>query len=254
MSENLKPTPKDIHDELTAIAGEYDQEFRMHRQDAISIIRESKKYIGTIDNEHHGLSRNIYDSKKLTFDAEYILSGAERASKASSILFTLGLTSVKQLVQLPDALLSYTDDEQRAYYDAAAPGDLNEMHHLEYIVRNYGGGSDTSISRSIEYALCDGNTLLYTAQYPISKNKFERVVVAHEQRMLVVPPHIKEESNDDVYDQITYDAAFRSILEVSNNPSLDQAEYELDAALSIRSLLKILHSNAPLPEPNDRLY
>lgn len=250
MSENQPSTPQDIYNELTAFTFERDSDFRSRHKSVARITRTSEDHVNTIYSDDGTDSYEIYDTNKLELKAEYNLIGKERPKPDSRILFNLKLTTVTQIPVLPPALFSHFSDEQRQHYDTIEPGDLNETRYLEYIVKHT-LEEQLIIARHMEYELCDNDTPLYLVHDPVSKNSFERVAVAQEQRTIVVPPRITQEQNNDIGSQIECDALLRGMCETSGRPDLTKEEYEVDAIFSIRALLKILRSSASLPATDD---
>lgn len=255
MSDGLSPTPKNIYNELTTFIYERDQAFRTLKKDTARVLREEKEkviIISPLDDDYDDLSTS-YNSTKLDLAAAYHLPGSMHASKQSRIIFKIALTSITQLSELPATLATRLDDEQRERFSQIEIGNLNEKRRAKYIVK-HGVGDEINVVRNTSYELRENKLPLYIAQYPVSKNDFERVAVASEQRTIVVPPRIEQEQSRSVSDQVEYDAALSAMCNTTERPNFTQEEYEQDAVLSIRALLKILRSSAPLPAPTDELY
>ena len=250
MSEHLPSTPQAIYDELTMFTFERDSAFRQHDTSGTEIVRTSNNHVDTLYSDDGGDRYDIENSKRLELIARYNLIGKERPRSNSKILFNLKLTTVTQVSVLPPVLSAYFSDEQRQYYDTIEPGDLNETRYLEYIVKHT-IEDKLMVARHMEYELCDNDTPLYLVHDPVSKNSFERVAVAQEQRTIVVPPRITQEQNNDIGSQIECDALLRSMREASERPDFTKEEYEADAIFSIRALLKILRTSDPLPMTDD---
>lgn len=246
----MPSTPQAIYDELTAFTFERDSAFRHRHSTGARIPRESENHVNTLYSDDGGDNYDIQDTKRLELTARYTLADKQRPKPDTKIQFNLKLTTLTQIDDLPSTLVSYFSDEQRQHYGTVEPGDLNEIRTLEYTVKHTIEDA-LIVTRDMGYTLCDNDEPLYLVHDPVSKNSFERVAVASEQRTLIVPPRIMQEQTNDIGSQIEYDAWLRDMCETLERPDFTKEEYEADAIFSIRALLKILRSSEPLPATDD---
>lgn len=247
MNEMSPPQAQEAYDELKAHIFERDSDLRNHRAHFASHERTSKLLVETIDSEiDDDLSYELFDVKKLSLTARYNAVRKEPLRDDTPLLFTLSLESTKQLDNLPPALQSKFSTTERLYYKQSGYGELSETHTLEYDVRDTLWG--LRIIGKLAYTLNsqDAEIPLHSSSYPSSREKYERVAVASEQRTLLIPPTINEEQSTDIQEQLGVDAIFYIMQDAGalETTPLERAAEEL---VAIRSLLKTLRSSSLIP-------
>lgn len=245
--ETSPPLPDQIYEELKAFSFERDSEFRERKSHVAPFPRMSNFLVDTVHDEDGETSYDLFNTKKLELIAKYNITGTERPSSRTPLLFTLQLNTTTQLRALPPALHQNFDTDDVQHYDAVGLGHLEETQSLEYAVHDIAILGRIGIVKTLEYILTDNDNPIYSVRDPAERRLFERVPVASEQRTLIVPPSVTHEQATDQFDQLIYDSTFQAMHQTPDRLNEGFKQRDHDAALTIRGLMKVLRSSAPIP-------